>query len=139
MSNGIKWIIFATGWMSFRAIGSSLILFWTITKNDRAAPNEWIVSLTGDFVIGITALFLVYFIYKKPSAVLWGILLAWNFVGLFDLYEAITTSILVPYEPIPELGLNDFGVKSVLTLNSIIHISAIYLLFQSRIKSYFNL
>ena len=56
-----------------------------------------------------------------------------------DRYEAITTSILVPYEPIPELGLNDFGVKSVLSLNSIIHISAIYLLFQSRIKSYFNL
>ena len=122
MTKGIKWIMFATGWMSFRAIGSSLILFWTITENERAAPYEWIVSLTGDFIIGITALFLVYFIYKKPSAVLWGILLAWNFVGLFDLYEAITTSILVPYEPIPELGLNDFGVKSVLTLNSIIHI-----------------
>ena len=65
MTKGIKWIMFATGWMSFRAIGSSLILFWTITENERAAPYEWIVSLTGDFIIGITALFLVYFIYKK--------------------------------------------------------------------------
>ena len=49
MTKGIKWIMFATGWMSFRAIGSSLILFWTITKNESAAPYEWIVSLTGDF------------------------------------------------------------------------------------------
>ncbi len=135
----LNWIIFVTGWMSFRAVGSGLFLFWIFTENERSAPSEWIIPFVGDFFIGITALFLVYFIYKKPSAVLWGILLAWNFVGLFDLYEAITTSILVPYEPIPELGLNDFGVKSVLTLNSIIHISAIYLLFQSRIKSYFNL
>ena len=55
MTKGIKWIMFATGWMSFRAIGSSLILFWTITENERAAPYEWIVSLTGDFIIGITA------------------------------------------------------------------------------------
>ena len=138
MIKGIKWIMFATGWMSFRAIGSSLILFWTITKNERAAPYEWIVSLTGDFVIGITALFLVYHIIKKPSTILWGLLLSWNVIGLLDLIGAINVSFVAPYGPIPEIGFNELAVRSILILNTLLQISCIYLLFQKDIKDYFK-
>ena len=60
MSNSIKWIIFVTGWMTFRAIGSSLFLFWNITGHERGAPSEWVLALIGDFIIGTTAFFLVY-------------------------------------------------------------------------------
>ena len=74
----LNWLIFATGWMSFRALGSGLFLFWTFTGNERSAPSEWIVPFVGDFIIGITAIFLVYYIIKKPSAILWGLLLSWN-------------------------------------------------------------
>ena len=68
----LNWLIFATGWMSFRALGSGLFLFWTFTGNERSAPSEWIVPFVGDFIIGTTAIFLVYHIIKKPSAILWG-------------------------------------------------------------------
>ena len=78
----LNWLIFATGWMSFRALGSGLFLFWTFTGNERSAPSEWIVPFVGDFIIGITAIFLVYHIIKKPSAILWGLLLSWNVVCL---------------------------------------------------------
>ena len=135
----LNWLIFATGWMSFRALGSGLFLFWTFTGNERSAPSEWIVSFVGDFIIGITALFLVYQIIKKPSAILWGLLLSWNVLGLFDLFGAIVISFIVPYEPLPEIGLTSLGVRFVLSLNTLIQISSIYLLFQTDIKEYFKI
>ena len=135
----LNWLIFATGWMSFRALGSGLFLFWTFTGNERSAPSEWIVSFVGDFIIGISAFFLVYHIIKKPSAVLWGLLLSWNVLGLFDLFGAIVISFIVPYEPLPEIGLTTLGVRFILSLNTLIQISCIYLLFQTSIKEYFKI
>ena len=135
----LNWLIFSTGWMSFRALGSGLFLFWTFTGNERSAPTEWIVSFIGDFIIGITAIFLVYQIIKKPSAILWGLLLSWNVLGLFDLFGAIVISFIVPYEPLPEIGLTSSGVRFVLSLNTLIQISSIYLLFQTSIKEYFKI
>ena len=135
----LNWLIFATGWMSFRAVGSGLFLFWTFTGSERSAPSEWIVSFVGDFIIGITALFLVYQIIKKPTAILWGLLLSWNVLGLFDLFGAIVISFIVPYEPLPEIGLTTLGVRFILSLNTLIQISSIYLLFQTSIKEYFKI
>ena len=135
----LNWLIFATGWMSFRAVGSGLFLFWTFTGNERSAPSEWIVSFVGDFIIGITALFLVYQIIKKPTAILWGLLLSWNVLGLFDLFGAIVISFIVPYEPLPEIGLTTLGVRFILSLNTLIQISSIYLLFHKDIKEYFRI
>ncbi len=135
----LNWLIFATGWMFFRALGSGLFLFWTFTGNERSAPSEWIVSFVGDFIIGITAVFLVYQIIKKPSAILWGLLLSWNVLGLFDLFGAIVISFIVPYEPLPEIGLTSSGVRFVLSLNTLIQISSIYLLFQTNIREYFKI
>ena len=135
----LNWLIFATGWMSFRAVGSGLFLFWTFTGSERAAPSEWIVSFVGDFIIGITALFLVYQIIKKPTAILWGLLLSWNVLGLFDLFGAIVISFIVPYEPLPEIGLTTLGVRFILSLNTLIQISSIYLLFHKDIKEYFKI
>ena len=138
MSNSIRWIIFVTGWMTFRAVGSSLFLFWNITENERGAPPEWVLALVGDFIIGTTALFLVYFILKKPSYLIWLLLLSWNVLGLIDLLGAIRTSLLVPFGPIPEIGLTSLGVRSILILNTFLQISCIYLLFKDSVRSYFK-
>ena len=138
MPNSIRWIIFVTGWMTFRAVGSSLFLFWNITGNERGAPPEWILALIGDFIIGTTALFLVYFILKKPSYLIWILLLSWNILGLIDLLGAIRTSLLVPFGPIPEVGLTSVGVRSILFLNTFLQISCIYLLFKESVRNYFK-
>ena len=138
MSNSIKWIIFVTGWMTFRAIGSSLFLFWNITGNERGAPPEWVLALIGDFIIGTTAFFLVYGILKKPSSFLWGILLFWNILGLIDLIGAIAISLSVPYEPIPVIGLTSLGVRFILILNTFLQISCLYFLFKNEVKNHFN-
>ena len=138
MSNSIKWIIFVTGWMTFRAVGSSLFLFWNITGNERGAPQEWVLALVGDFIIGTTALFLVYAILKKPSSLVWVLLLSWNILGAIDLFSAIRTSFLVPFGPIPEIGLTNIGVRSILILNTFLQISCIYLLFKDSVRNYFK-
>ena len=138
MSNSIKWIIFVTGWMTFRAVGSSLFLFWNITGNERGAPPEWVLALVGDFIIGTTALFLVYAILKKPSSLVWVLLLSWNILGAIDLFSAIRTSFLVPFGPIPEVGLTSLGVRSILILNTFLQISCIYLLFKDSVRNYFK-
>ena len=121
----INWIIFVTGWMSFRAVGSGLFLFWIFSGNERSAPSEWIVPFIGDFFIGITAIFLVYYIIKKPSNLLWVLLLSWNVFGLLDLIGAINVSFAAPYGPIPEIGFNELTVRSILILNTLLQISFI--------------
>ena len=138
MYSSIKWIVFVTGWMTFRAVGSTLFLFWTITGNERAAPSEWVLPLIGDFIIGTTAFFLVYGILKKPSYLIWVLLLSWNVLGLVDLLGAIRTSLIVPFGPIPEIGLTSLGVRSILILNTFLQISCIYLLLKGSVKNYFN-
>ena len=139
MEKKIKWILFATGWHSIRAVGSSIMLFLSYLGSTRGAPDEWIVTLIGDFVIGIGAVILTLEIYKRPSNIIWGILLAWNVLGLFDLIGAIVLTFIVPYEPFPEIGLNTFGFRAVFTLNTIIQISSIYLLFTSELFEYFDI
>ena len=134
----INWIIFVTGWMSFRAVGSGLFLFWIFSGNERSAPSEWIVPFVGDFFIGITALFLVYYIIKKPSTILWILLLSWNVIGLLDLISAINVSFEAPYGPIPEIGFNELAVRSILIFNTLLQISCIFLLFQKDTKEYFK-
>ena len=127
-----------TGWMSFRAVGSGLFLFWIFSDNERSAPSEWIVPFIGDFFIGITAIFLVYYIIKKPSTILWVLLLSWNVVGLLDLIGAINVSFAAPYGPIPEIGFNELTVRSILIFNTLLQIFCIYLLFQKDIKDHFK-
>jgi hypothetical protein len=117
---------------------SGLFLFWIFSGNERSAPSEWIVPFIGDFFIGITAIFLVYYIIKKPSTILWVMLLSWNVVGLLDLIGAINVSFAAPYGPIPEIGFNELIVRSILILNTLLQISCIYLLFQKDIKDYFK-
>ena len=139
MINQIKWILFATGWHSIRAVGSSIMLILSYLGSTRGAPDEWIVTLLGDFAIGIGAIILTYKIYQSPSNIIWGILLAWNVLGLFDLIGAFVLTFIVPYEPFPEIGLNTLGFRFVFSINSLIQVSSIYLLFTHKLFEYFNI
>ena len=134
----IKILIFTTGWMVFRAVGAGLFLILGAIGSDRSASSDWTIAFLGDFVIGTTALFLAYHIWKKPSAFLWGILLAWNAVGLFDLFGALSHSFSAPFSPFPEIGINETSIRTILTLNTVIQFIAIGLMFRSKVKAYFR-
>ena len=136
--NSIKFLIFATGWMVFRAFGSGLFLSLGILESPRAAPPDWTIAFLGDFAIGTTALFLAYMILKKPSAFLWGILLAWNAVGLFDLFGALSHSFSAPFSPFPEIGINEISIRMILSLTTLIQFIALLLMFRPQVKAYFK-
>ena len=138
MPTSIKFLIFATGWMVFRAIGSGLFLSLGILESPRAAPPDWTIAFLGDFAIGITALFLAYMIWKKPSALLWGILLAWNAVGLFDLFGALSHSFTAPFSPFPEIGINEISIRTILSLNTFVQSVALLVIFRPQVKAYFR-
>ena len=138
MPTSIKFLIFATGWMVFRAIGSGLFLSLGILESPRAAPPDWTIAFLGDFAIGTTALFLAYMIWKKPSAFLWGILLAWNAVGIFDLIGALSHSFSAPFSPFPEIGINEISIRTILTLNTFIQSVALIVMFRPQVKAYFR-
>ncbi len=134
----IKILIFTTGWMVFRAVGSGLFLTLGAMGSERAASSDWTIAFLGDFVIGTTALFLAYWIWKKPSALLWGILLAWNAVGIFDLFGALSHSFSAPFSPFPEIGINEMSIRMILSLNTLIQFIALLLMFRPQVKAYFR-
>ena len=103
--------------MVFRAIGSGLFLTLGAIGSDRSAPSVWNIAFIGDFVIGTTALFLAYKVWKKPSAFLWGILLAWNEVGIFDLFGALSHSFGAPFSPFPETRAPDSNMGGLVADN----------------------
>ena len=138
MSTSIKFLIFATGWMVFRAVGSGLFLSLGILESPRAAPPDWTIAFLGDFAIGTTALFLAYMIWKKPSAFLWGILLAWNAVGIFDLIGALSHSFSAPFSPFPEIGVNEISIRTILSLNTFVQSVALIVMFRPQVKAYFR-
>ena len=138
MPTSIKFLIFATGWMVFRAVGSGLFLSLGILESPRAAPPDWTIAFLGDFAIGTTALFLAYMIWKKPSAFLWGILLAWNAVGIFDLIGALSHSFSAPFSPFPEIGMNEISIRTILSLNTFVQSVALLVMFRPQVKAYFR-
>jgi hypothetical protein len=138
MLTSIRFLIFATGWMVFRAFGSGLFLSLGILESPRAAPPDWTIAFLGDFAIGTTALFLAYMIWKKPSAFLWGILLAWNAVGLFDLFGALSHSFTAPFSPFPEIGINEISIRTILSLNTLMQSVALIVMFRPQVKAYFR-
>ena len=138
MPTSVKFLIFATGWMVFRAIGSGLFLSLGILESHRAAPPDWTIAFLGDFAIGTTALFLAYMIWKKPSAFLWGILLAWNAVGLFDLIGALSHSFSAPFSPFPEIGINEISIRTILSLNTLMQSVALIVMPRPQVKAYFR-
>ena len=138
MLTSIRFLIFATGWMVFRAFGSGLFLSLGILESPRSAPPDWTIAFLGDFAIGTTALFLAYMIWKKPSAFLWGILLAWNAVGLFDLFGALSHSFTAPFSPFPEIGINEISIRTILSLNTLMQSVALIVMFRPQVKAYFR-
>ena len=134
----VKVLIFTTGWMVFRAVGSGLFLTLGAIGSERSASSDWTIAFLGDFVIGTTALFLAYKIWKKPTALLWGILLAWNAVGLFDLFGALSHSFSAPFSPFPEIGVNEISIRMILSLNTLIQFIALLLMFRPQVKDYFK-
>ena len=115
----LNWIIFVTGWMSFRAVGSGLFLFWIFTENERSAPSEWIVPFVGDFISGITALLLVFVdVLKELPATL--ILRPFNFNTLAVRTFELANEERLADAALPALAIVIVGIIPVIMISNLI-------------------
>tara|TARA_B100000686_G_C16118546_1_gene631469 strand:- start:125 stop:307 length:183 start_codon:yes stop_codon:yes gene_type:complete len=60
-------------------------------------------------------------------------------LGIFDLVGPLSLTISSPFRPINEIGLDEIGVKAVLSLNTFIQVIALELMFSSSVRSYFRI
>jgi hypothetical protein len=125
--------------MSYRFIGGIINLIWIFIGSERAASGDWGVAFGGDTMIGLFAIILGFQIIKKPSQILWALVLCWNAVGAFDIIGAISGTIYSPFAPFPELGIGYIGFQVVLISNLLIHGLSFYLLSRNDVKAYMGL
>jgi hypothetical protein len=57
---------------------------------------EWILPFCVDITVGVTAPILTWRIWDHPSPMLWGLVLAWSFYGMYDLINQIVVNRLTP-------------------------------------------
>ena len=69
---------------------------------------------------------------------MWGILLAWNAVGIFDLIGALSHSFSAPFSPFPEIGINEMSIRTILSVNTFVQSVALLVMFRPQVKAYFR-
>ncbi|GAB5533970.1 MAG: hypothetical protein Rubg2KO_02190 [Rubricoccaceae bacterium] len=60
-------------------------------------PAAWLMPLVGDAVIGVTALFIAYLIWRRVGLFAWTAILVWNVVAIWDAFSAFLIHQSVPW------------------------------------------
>jgi len=60
-------------------------------------PAAWLMPLVGDAVIGVTALFIAYLIWRRVGLFAWTAILVWNVVAIWDAVSAFLIHHSVPW------------------------------------------
>lgn len=60
-------------------------------------PLAWLMPLVGDAVIGISALAMLYLIWKPKGLWVWTTLMIWNVLGIWDTFSAFLIQMTNPW------------------------------------------
>jgi len=101
-------------------------------EGDR--PNAWLMPLIGDAVIGLLALPVAYLIVRVCGAAAWAAIGAWNVVGVWD---ALSVWLVNEKTPWPDFFMLEIFGESMFFAASTMHIAALVLLFQPKVKHHF--
>lgn len=72
------WVVIGlTGLMVYRAIAAV-----GLTDLGDGTPDFWIVALTGDAFIGVTAPIVAFLLWKRRGLAIWTIAIAWHVTGI---------------------------------------------------------
>ena len=97
-------------------------------------PAAWLMPLVGDAVIGVTALLIAYFIWKRAGLFAWTSIVVWNSVAIWD---ALSAYLINRVEPWPEFFmLNLFGTP-MFFVASLMHGLCIYLVTRKQTRQSF--
>lgn len=86
-------------------------------------PKAWLLTLIGDAVIGVSALWVAYLMLKKTGLWVWTTIIVWNSLAIWDVLSAYvihTTNPWPEFFMINLLGSSMFFVASAMHLTIII-------------------
>lgn len=85
-------------------------------------PVAWLMPLVGDAVIGISALWIAYLIWKKTGLWVWAAIIVWNSLAIWD---ALSAYIIHTTNPWPEFFMINLVGSSMFFAASAMHLAII--------------
>ena len=87
-------------------------------------PAAWLMPLVGDAVIGVTALFIAYLIWRRVGLFAWTTILVWNVVAIWDAFSAFLIHHAVPW---PSFFMTEIFGSSMFFMAAAMHGLCLYL------------
>lgn len=100
-------------------------------NNPGDPPAAWLMPLIGDAVIGLTGLYIVFLLLKKPDFFTWVVCIVWNAVAIWD---ALSAFIINSTNPWPEFFMIQAFGNSMFFIASAMHLVIIYMLCQADVR-----
>lgn len=97
-------------------------------------PAAWLMPLTGDALIGVSALVVVYLLWKKEGVAAWTAVVVWNSVAIWDALSAFLIHASVPW---PSFFMVELFGSSMFFAASLMHAFCLYLVCQKSVRSSF--
>lgn len=60
-------------------------------------PAGWLMPLVGDAVIGVSAIFVAYLIWKRNGLLAWTAIVVWNALAIWDALSAFIVHLTIPW------------------------------------------
>ena len=90
-------------------------------------PEEWLMPLIGDAVIGLAALGIAWLLWKRPTPGVWLAAVVWTALAAFD---AIAAFIVETTSPWPEFFMLEIFGRSMFFAATAMHLVILFLLLQ---------
>lgn len=97
-------------------------------------PAGWLMPLTGDAAIGITALAVAYLIATKSGPGVWATILDWNAIAICDAFSAFLIHKTIPW---PEFFMVQMFGSSMFFAASTMHLTIIALACTHYVRTHF--
>ena len=104
-----------------------LAALFNISDLGEGTPDFWIVALTGDTFIGVTAPIVAVMLWKNRGLAVWTIAIAWHVIGIKDYSAGAQFAAL----EIPN-GMSASVILPVFAVGISIHLLCIFLLARFR-------
>ena len=89
-----------------------------------APPATWLMPLIGDAIIGISALFIFYLVWRQSGLWVWTAVIVWNVVAIWD---ALSAYLIHLTDPWPDFFMIQLFGSSMFFAASAVHLLIIIL------------
>jgi len=124
--------------LTLMSAGRMMTLAWVSRAGDGGPgdpPAAWLMPLIGDAAIGISALAVAFFLWKRATLATWTISIAWSAAAAFDAIAAFVVNVQSPW---PDFFMLKVFGPTMFFAAAALHAAIIVLLAQSTLKQHFG-